>query len=364
MSIERAFLVRMTPGEDGVAELIADIGGAQRRIRKAVAGDRVDIIRYEALSSQLEEIARHNLASAGSEAIEIPMVDRTSHAVVDGSSDALTPEAASTAQAWIAAGDVAVEVRTAFGRGPTPPPPTIGTAVAEPARTWDAPPDAQGRQMRGTRAVAERFRQQLKDAVNQVPDAALLPSGVSNRVLTDTLREFVDAQSGPANNVAACDVPVRYRDGSTGIQFPLRSLRLTDQLSQGWRTYRFAMLSIRHTEMDVEVDGAWLRNTDISRPRPAGDTDRIAYDMTRTQLERLCEREPTLIYLYQTGLDTAVVGFYRAVVEHLRRSPQSLAVVPMYFRRQPPGAEARTVAGYAQQSTFEEGKPWAVQTQH
>ncbi|MCA1673889.1 MAG: hypothetical protein LC799_17370, partial [Actinobacteria bacterium] len=72
-----------------------------------------------------------------------------------------------------------------------------------------------------------------------------------------------------------------------------------------------------------------------------------------------CRTEPVLMYLYQTGLDAAVVGIYRAVVEHLLDLPGSLAVVPMYFRRQPSGrANADIVAGYEQQSVFAEGTLW------
>lgn len=356
MSTERAFLVRLSPGHGGVSELIADIRSAEKRIAKAFAGDRIDVVRYEALSSQLEELARAQLVVGSAESIEIPATDRDGHSVLDAA-QLHTRDDTPVVRAWIAAGDVAVEVRTTFGRGVTTAPPTVGTLVARPAEAWDAPLDDRGRQMQGTRAVAERFRQQLTDAVNQVPGAAMLPSGVSNRVLTDSLREF--ARDGDGPSVA---VEVKYRDGSVGLPFPFRCVRMAAQPPIGWRTFRFAMLSIRHTEMDVEVDGAWLRNTDISRPRPAGDTDRIAYDLTRAQLERLCAREPTLIYLYQTGLDTAVVGFYRAVVEHLRDAPGTLAVVPMYFRRQEPGNGSRSVAGYEQQSTFEEGSPWAAQT--
>lgn len=357
MSSERAFLVRLNPREHGVADLVADIGGAQRRIPKAMPGDRLDIIRYEALSSRLEVVARHELLRAAAP-IEIPVLDRDGEAVVVPGSLADFPSVAEMVAEWIAAGDVAVEVRVALASGETPPPPTLGTPLRDPAQAWSAPLGRDGCPLSGDQAVAERFRQQLRDAVDGVPDAAIRPSGVSNRVLTEQLRALVGDESG-----IPCEVPVQYRDGSTGPAFPLRCVCLGDGLPEGWRTYHFAMLSIRHTEMDVEVDGAWLRNTDISRPRPAGDTDRIAFESSRKQFHRLCADEPALLYLYQTGLDTAVVGFYRAVTERLIRDPQSLAIVPMYFRRRSKGSSERVVAGYEQQGTFEQGKPWVAQIQ-
>ena len=81
---------------------------------------------------------------------------------------------------------------------------------------------------------------------------------------------------------------------------------------------RFALLSIRHTEMDAVVDGAWLRNAEISRPRPAAQTDDLVYETSLRQLDELCRSERHVrLYMYQTGLETAVVGFYRALANHL-----------------------------------------------
>jgi hypothetical protein len=121
---------------------------------------------------------------------------------------------------------------------------------------------------------------------------------------------------------------------------------------------RFSLLSIRHTEMDVEVDGAWLRNTDISRLRPAAESDELVFALSIEQLATLTREEPVTIFMYQTGLETAIVGFYRALTEHLLEQPKSVAVVPMYFRRGHGGR--RSVGGSEQESTFSPGKPWAT----
>jgi hypothetical protein len=76
---------------------------------------------------------------------------------------------------------------------------------------------------------------------------------------------------------------------------------------------RFALLSIRHTEMDAVVHGAWLRNAEVSRPMPAAQTDDLVYEISRTQLLELTSggSRRVRIHLYQTGLETAVVGFYK-----------------------------------------------------
>jgi hypothetical protein len=101
-------------------------------------------------------------------------------------------------------------------------------------------------------------------------------------------------------------------------------------LPMGWRELSFTLLSIRHVEMDSVVNGAWLRNARISLRRPQGLTDQIAYEVSRRQL-RLLNGSPTVIHMYQTGFEPAIMGFYRAVIHHLIERPRSIAIVPHYF---------------------------------
>lgn len=107
----------------------------------------------------------------------------------------------------------------------------------------------------------------------------------------------------------------------------------------GWRVLRFTLMSVRHVDMDLVVDGAWLRNSRVSRPRPAGLTDGIVFDTSLRQLQCLDASVPTLICMYQTGLEPAIVGFYRAVVRHLIENPQAVAVVPYYYQGEKDFAE-------------------------
>jgi hypothetical protein len=60
------------------------------------------------------------------------------------------------------------------------------------------------------------------------------------------------------------------------------------------------------------------------------------------------------LHIYQTGLDTAVVGFYRAVVDHLLKHPYSLSVVPMFY------ASGTGSAGVSETARFRPGKPWTL----
>lgn len=346
MTIDRAFLVRV-PGDEEVLWLVRDIRTAAARARRMPPGERGDIVRFEALSSQLERIAGI-LAGQGADVVEVPVASARQWSFIDEQGlEEEEPRPAALVREWIAAGDIAVEVRAALSVGDvrrrefgSPP---------QPEQRWEA------KTARSPKAaIAERFAEQIAATLTPGdPPAFIEPSGVSNSVLTNTLREYVSKNGGRV------DAPVRYQDGSLAEPFPLRSLRLRRGVPDFPRELRVAMLSIRHVEMDVEVDGCWLRNFDISRPRPAAETDQLAFEISRRQLASLCRGQPLLLRLYQTGLDAAVVGIYRAVVHQLLDAPGSVGVIPMFYRHPPsgsqPGKDVVTRASY-----FAEGPLWAT----
>ncbi|MFC5007277.1 hypothetical protein ACFPIJ_56900 [Dactylosporangium cerinum] len=331
MTIERTVLVTIAVSDD-IDGLLRDVAAARRRAEKADPGDRDDVVRYEALCARLESTAME-IASAGrapvtaAEAPPDPFVRRGN--VVDVF--VTQPLEAGTAQwTWDAA-----------------------AGVAPAAEAWRSQSGSGGR-----RAVEERFRGQIEAAVSDAAtdrSAALSPSGVNNRVITEVLRQFVAGDPGRRR-----DVPVVYRDGSAAsAPFPLRCLRLLDESSGPVDLeLRLALLSIRHTEMDPVIDGAWLRNADVSRPRPAGQTDDFVYRASVQQLDALFGDgvDRLRIIMFQTGLDTAVVGFYRAVVDRLLRRPGSLEVVPMFYAAG--GGDAG--ATVTQSANFEPGAVWAA----
>lgn len=173
-------------------------------------------------------------------------------------------------------------------------------------------------------------------------ERALRGNGVANinnyshLVITDVLHDFVFTQAVTTPR----PLKVVYEDGSQGHPFPLFSLpQPGPEIAQRFAAVlplRVAMLSIRHMEMDREVDMAWFRNTEASLRRSCyADTDFFCYQETLRQLKTLGAQEPILIHLYQTGLEPAVVGFYRALVEYylIKDSNKAqVAVIPRYFR--------------------------------
>lgn len=157
-----------------------------------------------------------------------------------------------------------------------------------------------------------------------------------NDVITDTLHHSVYV--GNPNQPRMLNVV--YGDGSQARPFPLCSLPTLNEMRKApfrnTHPLRIAMLSIRHLEMDREVDMAWFRNSEASLRRTSyADADDFCYRETLRQLTELKKGDVLLIHLYQTGLEPAVVGFYRGLVDFLRlATPDSprVAIIPMYYR--------------------------------
>ena len=365
MTVEHSVLVAV-PRSGAVAQLVGDVLSAAERSRKSDPGDRVDVVRYEALSVQLEAIASWHLAAganSGANSIvldePLPAEDGCSFAAEATASQAagLIHRLPDDAFRWVAeriGSAVVVELRRPLEPGAT----RLNASASGPpdvAETWAIDDDVPPR-----RAATERFRSQIESVIASAGtdvvtrDHSIVPSGINNRILTQTLREFVQA-----NGHGRVEAPVTYRDGSEASHpFRLRCLNLVDRTDHRGSdlTLSLALLSIRHTEMDAVVDGAWLRNAEVSRPRPAALTDDFVYQTSLAQLLEVTgggSRSVTL-RIYQTGLDTAVVGFYRAVVDHLLAFPRSLIVDPMFY------VASKNKEALVTQAPFARGKPWAV----
>jgi hypothetical protein len=320
-----------------IETLLADIKSAHRRAGGSEPGERTEIVHYEALCASLEAKAGAALAS-------------------DASALTSPPEPATATAALFLRNGSAVVVALQLPLEPGAVVRTsAGIAAPEPASTIEIRDDIRGRAL-----VTARFREQLEAALAEPGkdrSSALSPSGIHNRVLTEVLRRYVDRQGRDP-----VSVPVVYRDGSKAeADFPFRCLDLTDQLrdrSELDLELRLTLLSIRHTEMDPVVDGAWLRNAEVSRPRPAAQTDDFVYHTSARQFEVLTNggTRKVRLHIFQTGLETAVVGFFRAVTEFLLRHPGSLEVVPRFYA----AGRSKSATVEDEFAGFEAGQAWAT----
>lgn len=334
MTVERVIFVR-TPFElaEEFTILQAKAESALRRAEKLPPGDSSEIARFETLSAQIERRAIAFAAANPRLSVVAEQGPASSKCLIPpGSAAAVDGDLPNDVLRWLSEGSYVVVAALPHVVGETE---VVGESVgpSAPAEPWKST----SRNRRG--AESERFETQIQRALaGKDVTASINPSAISNRVLTETLRRYVHAGPGDVRQ----DVPVTYRDGSTADSFPFHALTLSDAPPRGLPVLRFTLLSVRHVEMDEIVDGAWFRNARISLNRPAGLTDADAFEISLKQLAQMREKGPMVIEMFQTGLQPAVMGFYRAVVHALIDHPGSIHVVPMFFVGE----------GY------EEGSPW------
>ena len=157
-------------------------------------------------------------------------------------------------------------------------------------------------------------------------------SNRSNDVITEVLHRFVYVLSPHAPT--PFDVRIVYADGSEGRPFPIRCLSSNDPPEKAdgdIPVLRAVLMSMRHVELDRVVDMAWFRNREVSKLRTLAETDEYCYQVTATLLKDALLEGPLRMQLYHTGFEPAVIGFYRALVENLRRN-QPVSVEPFYYR--------------------------------
>jgi hypothetical protein len=344
MSIQRLRIVYIQP-DIWNSQFSALANQAQRCITrriKAAPGDRLEAQKFTALCGQMEVLAADLIegghpwvlltspdANLYLSEIEAPLIP-WQHTLASRLTKLLP--SLSSLLGHLAQGGVVFHINDPFGEGLPALTPTRENQALPPSEIWRSSENSTG-----LAAVSERWMQQLQYSVNS--DQPLIPSGVSNRVMAEGLRKFVQRRQLSHAVMAR----VVYRDGSEARPFPLGTLALHDSLPADRRVLRVALISIRHPEMDTEVDAAWLRNRTISQVRAAAETDAIAYELSCQQLKQIADSGLWIIWMYQTGFEPAVMGFYRALAEHLATHASPVAVWPRYFSRK-----------YG----FQEGAPW------
>lgn len=154
-------------------------------------------------------------------------------------------------------------------------------------------------------------------------------------VITEVLHRFVFVP--PGEMVQPVKMRVVYVDGSEAEPFPLFCLPLpTNQTNSPVFPLRVALMSMRHLELDSEIDYYWFRNRDVSRTRTLAETDQFCFDTTKIQLKDSLALGDLDIHLYHTGFEPAVVGFYRGVVRALlglskQQGGPAFSVTPFYL---------------------------------
>ncbi len=184
--------------------------------------------------------------------------------------------------------------------------------------------------------LAATLRSQIREALRTGE-----PVGFGNEAQHDVIAEVFNELVFVPQGQPVQQLPLRvaYADGSEAQLFPLFCLPriAAHQPSISTTPLRVALMSMRHLELDPEIDFCWFRNRDVSRTRTLAETDQFCFDTTMAQLRDSLASGDLVIHLYHTGFEPAVIGFYRGVVQTLvklraRQSKTTLVVVPFYYR--------------------------------
>lgn len=171
-------------------------------------------------------------------------------------------------------------------------------------------------------ASANRLWRQLADAV-RVGEPLPVGSTASHEILAEVLRSALDVAARQPR------LRVLYMDGSEAEPFPLYAMRWSPRAAG--RSIRLGLMSMRHTEMDADVDGYWFRNRLVSTSRTLAETDAFCAAETVRKLRELRSAGITCIELLHTGFEPAAIGFYRGLLRWLEEGEAGLTVQPVYL---------------------------------
>ena len=110
-----------------------------------------------------------------------------------------------------------------------------------------------------------------------------------------------------------------FEDGSISGFFPLYSM-IDSKPKEKLQTLKVALISNRHFELDSIVETCIIRNTEISRLEEAtiAEQEKLSFDIARKFFQEVIEKTGGIhIELYHTGLEPAVIGTYRALLNIL-----------------------------------------------
>ncbi len=190
----------------------------------------------------------------------------------------------------------------------------------------------------GTRASREAGFQRKKELCRRRVRAAIEHGGVIDALrqdhptLTDVLAEEILRPRGELR----VDVPVVYGCGAPAPGFPLRCAERAPAAWKADHELHVALISMRHVHMDVNVERAYLTNAEATGNLPMDAQDRICFERGLTLLRELRVTyggRRVMVYLHHTGLEAAVVGFYRAAIHTILESQRPVSLLRVWWER-------------------------------
>lgn len=131
-------------------------------------------------------------------------------------------------------------------------------------------------------------------------------------------------------------IRIAFRDGSEGQPFPLFCLPPIKEPEE-LPVIHAALMSGRHFDLDPKVDLCLLRNSELKGQEvmSIAKQEEIAFNRVTDFIYRCLEKMGGMeLHIYHTGLEPAVIGTYRAVVEALRSEKirERFMVIPRFYK--------------------------------
>jgi hypothetical protein len=164
--------------------------------------------------------------------------------------------------------------------------------------------------------MKQRLRSQIEQALAGV-GCVNMSGQQRHETATEVLQEFVVQKRGQQPGEAR----ILYADGSEAAPFPLRCVAPSRSNWKPTRELHVALMSMRHLQLDREIDINWLRNASVPADKTMADADDYCFQTSLRQLKELhtlYAQDRLLLVLYHTGFEPAVIGFYRALVTLIR----------------------------------------------
>jgi len=183
--------------------------------------------------------------------------------------------------------------------------------------------------------LARKLREQIRISI--ALGEPLVLGQIHTDVISEVLNEFVFVPTSQETHPTQIDVV--YPDGSKAHPFPLfclHRLPYADQLHYA-KKVRAALISDRFLENDPQIDFAWFRNREVAGTRISSQIDNFCFEATLQNLRDYHQLGTDSIDIYLTGLEPALIGFYRGIVEFMlnlerRKLPRSVAILPLYYQ--------------------------------
>ena len=177
-----------------------------------------------------------------------------------------------------------------------------------------------------------RIEEELINGTKFESDDISIRSNLSHVEITKKLHDYIyHPKDGHSKKLR-----IIYSDGSEADNFPSLSSRdmiVGDihKLITDWPILRVSLISMRHLNLDELVNIAWFINLEVSKTRFYAETDKYCSEVTQKQLQEI--EKPVQMQLYQTGLQPAVIGFFRGFLlwKEANQKNKTDLVITSYF---------------------------------